>query len=733
LLTFPKLRPADFRPWIDERDAARKGNTPEEHARWTAGLWRRGLADWDQAPERIARFAEAAQPAVYTPGSQAGRPMSVLKSFAPPPRAVLEDGDALRERVSATTSGLLALLGIAADPIRSREHILLSTLFTRAWQQHQTLDLPTLIQQVQSPPVARVGVMELNTFYPATDRFGLAMSLNSLVAAPGFKAWTEGDPLEIGKLLYTAEGKPKVSIVSIAHLSDSERMFLVTSLLNEVVAWMRAQPGSHSLRALLYMDEVFGYLPPTANPPSKLPLLTLLKQARAFGLGVVLATQNPVDLDYKALSNAGTWFLGRLQTERDKARVLEGLEGASATAGAAFDRPAMERTLAGLRSRTFLMNNVHEDEPTVFHTRWALSYLAGPLTRGQIRSLAHGGAETTATVASGGAAPRLAAERPAAATAPRPLLAAAIEQRFAPALSAPDAGTRLVYRPSLRAQATLHFARSIVGVDEWKPIAIRAPLDTKVTDPWTQMQRSGESLPDFSDHPVSDASFAALPAAASQAKNYPRWSKSLKTRLYRSQTLNVFRCKSPKLVGTAGESEGEFRGRLATAVRQQRDLRIEKLRKRYAPKLKRVQERVERALVKVEKEQEQYEQQKSQTLISIGATVVGALFGRKLLGSRSVGRATTAARGFGRAARERGDIARAEERVEDLREELAELEKEFEADVDALRAEIDPTAFNVEEVAVRPRKADLAIDRILLVWEPWNVDDSGIAEPTFQQ
>src|SRR3990172_8052895 len=173
-------------------------------------------------------------------------------------------------------------------------------------------------------PFGKIGVVDLESFYPAAERTKLSMRLNNLLASPTFASWLEGEPLDVAEMLYTPAGKPRLAIVSIAHLDDAQRMFLVTILLNEGLAWIRTQPGTSSLRAILYMDEVFGFFPPSANPPSKTPMLTLLKQARAYGLGVVLATQNPVDLDYKGLGNAGTWFLGRLQTERDKLRVLYG-------------------------------------------------------------------------------------------------------------------------------------------------------------------------------------------------------------------------------------------------------------------------------------------------------------------------------------------------------------------------------------------------------------------------
>ena len=387
LLTFPDLAPEDFRPWVEPEAARRAGVSVEEHAARQAELWRKGLAEWDQDGERIRRLREAADFTVYTPGSSAGVPVSVLASFAAPSPAAAADPELVRERVATTVSSLLGLVGVDADPVRSREHILLSLLVEHAWSAGRDLALAELIRLVQAPPVAEVGVMPLDTsFYPAKERFELAMALNSLLASPGFAAWLEGEPLDPGRLLYTPEGKPRVAIFSIAHLSDAERMFFVSLLLAQTVGWTRTLSGTGSLRALVYMDEVFGYLPPVAEPPSKRPLLTLLKQGRAFGVGVLLATQNPVDLDYKALSNMGTWFLGRLQTQRDKDRLLDGLEGAAG--GAPLDRAELDRTLSALGKRVFLMHDVHEPGPTPFHTRWAMSYLAGPLTRDQIRRLA---------------------------------------------------------------------------------------------------------------------------------------------------------------------------------------------------------------------------------------------------------------------------------------------------------------------------------------------------------
>ncbi|HET6418031.1 MAG TPA: DUF87 domain-containing protein, partial [Polyangiales bacterium] len=375
MLTFPELRPSDFEPWIDPAEAERKGRSVAAQAEAVSALWREGLAEWGQDGARIARFRDSVEVGIYTPGSAAGRPLRVLESFDPP--GVDADPDWQRDQIMGSVSSLLALLGLEPDPVNSKEHILLSNLLLHAWSRGESLELGDLVRGISDPPFARIGVMDLETFYPASERQKLAMRINGVLASPGFSAWLEGEPLDIQRLLWTEEGKPRITILSIAHLSEPERMFFVSTLLNRVVSWVRSQSGTSSLRAILYMDEVFGFLPPVAEPPSKTPLLTLLKQARAYGVGVVLATQNPVDLDYKALSNCGTWFLGRLQTERDVARVIDGLESASSAAGNALDRGAIERLLAGLRSRVFLLHNAHEEADVLFHTRWAMSYLRG--------------------------------------------------------------------------------------------------------------------------------------------------------------------------------------------------------------------------------------------------------------------------------------------------------------------------------------------------------------------
>ncbi len=732
-LTFPELRPADFRPWIDEAEAARKGQTPDQYAADRAALWKKGLGEWGQDGARIARFRDAVELSIYTPGSNAGLPLRVLRSFTAPPQAVLEDSDAFRQQVTTAVSGLLALLGIDADPLQSREHILLATILQRAWTEGRDLEVADLIRRVQVPEIDRIGVLDLESFFPSKDRGALAMRLNNLLASPGFSSWMEGDPLDVQRLLWTPEGKPKISILSISHLNDAERMFFVTVLLNEVVAWIRTQSGTSSLRALLYMDEVFGYFPPVAMPPSKAPMLTLLKQARAYGLGVVLSTQNPADLDYKGLSNTGTWLLGRLQTERDKARVLEGLEGASTTAGAAFDRQETEKTLAGLKSRVFLMNNVHEDGPMLFHTRWVLSYLRGPLTRNQIRELTPGvKKKVKAAEPQEPKEPKAAKKVPAAAE--RPMVPGGTPEFFLPRTGALHAGESVLYRPALFGIASVHFANARSKVDHWEELVTSVRLGPRSgANVWKGAAIRSGKPPVMDAEAEPGAAFGKMPAKASSAKSYTIWKRGLAAHLYRERVLSLWKCPELKAVSEAGETEGDFRARLQQAAREQRDIQVEKLRKKYTPKLVRLQDRIRKTEQRVGKEAAQYGQQKMQTAISVGATLLGALFGRKVASVGNIGRASTAMRGVGRASREKQDIARAREDLKAQQGMLADLEKEFETEVEKVGAGLDVAALTLDRVDVRLRKSDTLVESVGLLWQPFRIDPDGVAEPLFEE
>jgi hypothetical protein len=749
LLTFPDLKPDDFRPWVDPSEAARQGITPEQLADKTAKTWQEGLAQWGEDGARIARLRSAVDMNIYTPASSAGIPLTVLRSFTAPPQALLDDADALRERITAAASGLLALLGVSADSLRSQEHILLSTILDRAWRAGRDLDMAALIREIQTPSFDKVGVIDLETFYPAKQRFELAMQLNNLMASPGFSAWMEGESLDINKLLYTSAGRPRLSVISIAHLSDSERMFFVTILLNEMIAWMRSQTGTSSLRAILYMDEVFGFFPPTANPPSKTPMLTLLKQARAFGLGVVLASQNPVDLDYKGLANAGTWFLGRLQTERDKARVLDGLEGASAEAGAKFDRKLMGETLSRLSNRVFLMNNVHDDQPVVFQTRWTLSYLSGPLTRDQIRSLmapkkaalAPPAAVPSSTAAPNSAGPAAATTPAPAASAPintfvgadqRPVVPPGIPEFFVPLRSKVAPGQKLRYLPSLLATGRVHFTDAKSSLDHWDQVALLSPVGEAVPDDvWESAKPWEGDAPELEKQPENAAGFASLPGQLTKPKSYTSWTTALKSHLYRSELLTLWKCGTLSAASKPNESEAEFRLRLSQAAREDRDSQVEKLHDRYGPKMNTLKEQIRKAEQRVEKEKTQATQQTVQAGISVVTSVLGAFFSKKMTSTTNIGRAATAMRAAGKATLQHGGVNHAEETVEALTQRLADLETEMKQEVDAIQERLQPDKLQLDQLQLKPKKSDISIDKVVLAWLPYKVAPDGSTEPAY--
>jgi hypothetical protein len=720
LLTFPNLTPQDFEPWVNEGDAERKGLSVADFAAQQASLWKEGLATWGQDGDRLKRLRDAAEFRVYTPGSNAGIPVSILKSFDAPNETIRQDNELLAERINTTATSLLGLVGIEADPIRSREHILISNILNQEWSNGRNLDIAALIQQIQSPSVTKVGVMDLDSFFPAGDRLELAMALNNLLASPSFANWMEGEPLDIQQLLYTSTGKPRLSIFSIAHLGDAERMFFVSLLLNQVLGWMRTQSGTTSLRAIVYMDEIFGYFPPVANPPSKLPLLTMLKQGRAFGLGIVLATQNPVDLDYKGLANTGTWFIGRLQTERDKARVLEGLEGIAAGTGQRFDRQGMEEILAGLSNRIFLLNNIHDDGPEVFETRWAMSYLRGPLTRTQIKLLMDPlkfKAAPPLTITPLSPVPVAASSAPSAQQ--RVQLPPDITQYYIPVRSSADTNLKLVYQPMLLGMAEIHYSKS-KAIDVTQQVSLLAAINDGPVDlNWEQAQAIDLPVEDLEAAPQADAQFTETPPKMTKVKSYATWRKDFGSWIYRTQRLELMESPALNIASSPGESERDFRIRLQQIAREQRDQAVEKLRQKYAGKFAQLEERKRRAEQAVARETEQAQGQKLQTAISFGATLLSSFMGRKRMSMSTIGRATTAARGVGRSMKESSDIGRAEETVAAVSQRLADLEAEFNAEVEALGRAYDPQTERLESVSLKPTKANINVKLLTLVWAPY--------------
>jgi len=718
MLTFPEFKGSDFRPWINEDDAIKKGITPDEFAQNTADMWKNGLNEWGQSPDRVRQFRNKVDINIFTPGSKAGIPVSILSSLEVPPFEIMDDGELLGDRIESTVSSLLSLIGVDADPIQSPEAILLATLFNHCWQAEQNLSLETIIRHLQKPPFDTVGVIDVDSFMNAKSRQKLALKFNALLASPGFSTWMQGPALDIDQMMHAPDGKPRISIFSIAHLSDSERMFFVSLLLNQMLGWMRTQSGTTSLRALLYMDEIYGFLPPSQNPPSKKPMMTMLKQGRAFGLGVLLATQNPVDLDYKALSNIGTWWLGRLQTERDKARVLDGLQGAAASQDGGFNRQQMEELLAGLGSRVFLMNNVHDGEPEVFHVRWVMSYLCGPLTRRKIKTLMAPKRDLFKTNSTPQPAPKanpmaMPSSQSSGQSTPkgkRPIVGNGVSEYFTP-FSGEAEG--ITYRPALLREAEVHFSSSKYGIDSSQIVRFINPMNEDGID-WDQTINLPHPIKALDKKPRRSCGFDNLPGFAMNATNYKQVSKDFADFIYRNERVDLFHAPIFKTYSKLGESEGVFRGRLAQTAREIRDKAVEKMRDKYEAKIKtkiRQRERAENSLAREEAES-------SSAAWQTGAKILGGLLGGLFGGRRSSTSATI--NSATRAYKQHGDVALAKKKIAQIQEDIDDLEAELKEEIEELNDQFDPTTVSLEKVSISPYKKDIHITSTSLIWLPYN-------------
>lgn len=715
LLAFPNLLPEDFKPWIDPAEAARKGLGVDEYAVKTAEEWQQGLASWDQGKERIRALCNKAEMTIYTPGSSAGIPVSVLSSFGAPAEAILADTDTLNSLVNSTTTSLLTLVNVNGDQLQSREHILLSSVLLHSWRKGEDLTIEKLIGAIVSPPFDKVGVFPLDTFYGQSDRMQLAMSLNTLLANPSFSAWLSGKPLDIQRILYTEDGRPRTAIFSIAHLSESERMFFVTMLLSKFLDWMRRQQGTSSLRALLYMDEIFGYFPPTSNPPSKKPMLLLLKQARAYGCGVVLATQNPVDLDYKGLANIGTWFVGRLQTNQDQDKVAEGIAGGS---DGRLDRTKVKALLSSMKGRQFLLGSVHGDEPILFETRWVMSYLKGPVAAKDIKLLmANRQTAVTPAVVS---APAAGAEvqHNLAETGDfggKPVLSPDIKQYY---LLQNVTQNEVVFEPWLAAESRVRFYNASRNIDEMRAIRSRLYLDECFDRPeWQDAEQMPCELSDCVQKPPAESRFYSLPSAISRLKDLQMMKKSFVDHLYQTERLELFRVSSLKLESKPNELQGDFRVRLQDVLREKKDDAIEKLRKSYETKQQQIEQRLQNAMYKLEKEQMDVKTKTADTVFSFGVAIVGALFGRKTASVTSISRAATGMRNAGKVVKEKGDVQRAEEQIAELQQELHGLALEIEERMAALADSFDVESYEIESFTIKPRKSDIYEVQVALLWE----------------
>lgn len=722
LLTFPNLSAEEFKPWVNTDDARRKGISVDDFATQQSELWKKGLGDWGQSADRIKKLRETVDMAIYTPGSNAGLPVSILSSLDCPSAEVMDDAETLADRIESTVSSMLGLMDIEADPVQSPEHILLSNIVAHCWKKGQNVSLENLVRHIQQPPIRKVGVVDIESFFPEAKRTSLAMKLNNLIASPGFATWLEGEPLNIQRMYYTPEGKPRITIFNIAHLSDTERMFFVSLLLNQLLGWMRAQQGTTSLRALFYMDEIYGYLPPSAMPPSKKPMMILLKQARAFGLGILLATQNPVDLDYKALANIGTWWIGRLQTERDKARLLDGLEGAM-SGNTKFDRKEMEVAISGLGNRVFLMNNVHEDGPVIFHVRWIMSYLSGPLAREQVKRLMDPirPAKTVAAASEDdGFLPPGSSSAPAAdRNTIKPKLPEGTAEFF---LSCDVSADSLCYVPAILRSANVNFDDAKRRITGQSRVTLVNPIDINnqrvLWDKFVEIPRDVD-LSKWGHEATEGAEFTELPGAAMKSSTYTSIKKDYTDWVYANHTLEVSYSPLLEAYSNPGEKVDEFKARIAQTARELRDKAIEELREKTAKALKSIEDKASKAQAKVETQKAQASSAKLSAAVSIGTSILGAFLGRKsglgAVSSLMKGSTVTTA---SRVMREGQEAAAAEAELKSLEQDIADLNKTLEDETQKIRDQYDPATLALETFKLTPTKNKIQADEIGILWLP---------------
>ena len=727
LLHFPDLLPSDFKPWVDQDAARREGISVEKAAEKAASLWKNGLASYDIEKPQLEALQEAVDFAVYTPGSDSGIPVSILASLSAPPIPWEGNKEILRDKISSTVTAILGLVGLKdIDPVRSKEHILLSNIFETAWQEGKDLDMGTLIMHVQSPTFEKLGVFSLDQFYPEKERFDLAMLLNNFLAAPAFQTWLEGSPLDIGKILFSSSGKPRHSVFYLAHLNDQERMFFVTLLYTAIETWMRTQKGSGSLRAMVYFDEIAGYLPPVSNPPSKSIILRMLKQARAFGVGLILATQNPVDLDYKAISNAGTWMVGKLQTDQDKARLLDGLEGAAP----GVDRGAFDRMISLLDKRVFLLHNVHEDAPEVFHTRWAMNYLPGPLTRAQIPAL--NDLVDAQTHAVGKPVQEKdedlkESDRSKLGQEVQPVVPGSISVHHLPVELTPEKALEaagksisgeikqpaILYRPALTAQARVAFLDRKFGISQEKVYTVCIDeMKRKGLVRWENFLTEPINLDRLTDSPRAEAQYESLDNLAVEDSKYVKSLQSdFEDWIYRTQTVKIRRHEDLEFVAGPSVSESDFKKMLAEAAEAKEEAEIEAIKAKYEEKLDKLEEKLQDELEDLEEDKQELGHRRMEEVGKGLENIMGLFAGRR----RSISTSLTKRRMTSKA---KADLEASEKDVKEIEEDMKEMEGELQEELEAVKDHWEDALDNVVEETVSPYKKNIFIELFGLLWIP---------------
>ncbi len=711
LLSFPELSSADFQKWIDPAEAENKGMQPHVYAGEVAKNWEEGLRSFHQQRERISLYKNSADFTIYTPGSSAGIPLSVLSDLEAPSEEIMNDPDTYSTMINSTVMGLLSLINIKADMLTSKEYILLAALFSYFWKKNRGLTIEEVIGYVTNPPFEKIGVLSLNNFYPQKERFELAMLLNNIISSPGFSLWLDGAKLDIQDLLYTDSGKPKVSILSIAHLDHNQQMFFVTLFLNKYISWMRRQTGTSSLRTLLYMDEIFGFFPATSNPPSKQPMLVLLKQARAYGVGVVLATQNPIDLDYKGLSNIGSWFLGRLQTRQDRDKVIDGL--AKNTTGT-MDKNEIEDLLANMKKRTFLLKSAHLDQLPLFETRWVLSYLKGPLSSIEIKKLMEEKQEILIPKQEEVEDLQIdVIDENFEISETKPLLSDKIKQYF---LHNPPFSENISYKPSILLRGKVRFYNESKKIDQKEEIFLKIPINHDTLE--FSLKEAIPSKDDSSSYdtkPLERARYSLLPPFLEKMKDTKYLEEKFKNYLYDNTRIELFTNKEFKLISNPDEEIADFKSRVLDLMREKKDKAVEKLTEQYAKKEEKLEKDYVKLQEKLEKEEADVKAITTQSALSLGSSVLGALLGRTKVGTLNTG--VTGLNRASRILKEKKDVELVQKKIETLSENIKNLEEELKQNIEKMSDQFNIDNYTIESISIKPKKSDIFGITIALLWE----------------
>lgn len=707
LLTFPSLQGSDFEPWIEEQDASNNGLSVKEFAQNTANLWKNGLERDFQNASRIEKLKNCADFTIYTPGSDAGVQISILSSFKAPNKEVIEDNDLLVSLVNSTVSSILSLIEEKSDTT-SKESILISSIFMNYFKENKDLTLEELITLIVTPPFSKIGVFDLETFFAQSERLKLALKLNNIIANPSFKTWIEGETLDISNLLYDETGKAKVSIFSIAHLNDSQRMFFVTLLLNQMVAWMRRQEGTTSLKALLYMDEIFGYFPPNSNPPSKQPMLTLLKQARSFGIGIILSTQNPVDIDYKGLANIGTWFIGRLQTKQDKEKVIDGLSSANE---GNLNKDEVMNIISNLEKRNFILKNINEDGIKIFETRWALSYLKGPISKDGIKKLMSEKKKQnipTQKVENENQTTQINIEK----GIPKPIITSNLTEKYL--YSSQNSAYYL--QPYLICSCDIHYIDAPKNIDFEEKISYKIYLDENMKNiDFEEKEELGNNS--FEEKEKPNSFYYELPSFVQKEKDLKVIEKDFTDYIYRNSKLTLYKNEFLKITSKQTESLNDFKIRLQDRLNEKIDLEVEKLKIKFVKENDSIEIKLSKLYKKLQKEEIQATSTTTDTIISIGTSLLGAFFGNSVINKTNIGKVATSAKGASKILKERNDVKQVENEILELQQQKEVLKTLLENEIEKINLANQSSNFPIEEIFIKPKRSDIYNTKLALLWQ----------------